>query len=356
MKDLKEILKNTRQHLMTGVSYMIPFVVAGGILLALSVLLSGQAGVPKSKVLKDLFDIGVAGFQLMIPILAGFIAYSIAERPAIAPAAIAGFVGNQMGAGFLGALIAGLIGGITVHYLKKIKVPNVMRSIMPIFVIPIIGTFVTAGLMKWVIGAPLASLTVNLTAWLNGMQGGSIVILAIIMGLMNAFDMGGPVNKVAYAFTIASISQGLYRIGGINAVCVCTPPIGMGIATFLAPKKYSVEEKEAGKAAILMGAIGITEGAIPFAAADPLRVIPCLMIGAATGGATAALFGATNMIAWGGLIVLPGVTGKFQYIIAVAVGSIVTAILINLLKKPKSAVNKETNGKGKSEEIQIDFE
>jgi len=357
MEDLKGILKNTRQHLMTGVSYMIPFVVAGGILLALSVLLSGKAGVPNTPFLKDLFNIGVAGFQLMIPILAGFIAYSIAERPGIAPAAIAAFVGNEMGAGFLGALIAGLIGGIAVFYLKKIKVPNVMKSIMPIFVIPIIGTFITAGLMKWVIGAPLASLTINLTAWLKGLSGGSILILAIIMGLMNAFDMGGPVNKVAYAFTIASISQGLYRIGGINAVCVCTPPIGMGLATFLAPKKYTVDEKEAGKAAILMGAIGITEGAIPFAAADPLRVIPSLMIGAAVGGGTAALLGAQNMIAWGGLIVLPGVTGKFQYIIAVIVGSVVTALLINTLKKPVAdRKTGEVKKSEKTEEIDISFE
>jgi fructose-like PTS system EIIC or EIIBC or EIIABC component len=356
MKDLKEILKNTRQHLMTGVSYMIPFVVAGGILLALSVVLSGKAGVPDSKVLKDLFDIGAAGFALMIPILAGFIGYSIADRSGIAPAAIAAYVGNEMGAGFLGALVAGLIGGIVVYYLKKIKVPDVMKSIMPIFVIPIIGTFIMAGLMKWVIGAPIATITVNLTSFLKGMQGGSIVTLAIIMGLMDAFDMGGPVNKVAYAFTIMAISEGLYGIGGINAVCVCTPPIGMGLATFLAPKKYSIEEKEAGKAALLMGCIGITEGAIPFAAADPLKVIPSLMIGSAVGGGTAALLGAQNMIAWGGLIVLPGVTGKIQYVLAIILGSVVTALLVNLLKKPITEKPKNHNSDDDGNvELDIEF-
>lgn len=356
MKDLKNILKNTRQHLMTGVSYMIPFVVSGGILLALSVLISGEAGVPKAKMLKDLFDIGVAGFTLMTPILAGYIGFSIADRSGIAPAAIAGYVGSQMGAGFLGALIAGLLGGIVVHYLKKIKVPEIARSIMPIFVIPIIGTFITAGLMKWVVGAPIASLTIGLTAWLKGMQSGSIVVLAIIIGLMEAFDMGGPVNKVAYAFVILTISQGLYNVAGISAVGVCVPPIAMGLATFLAPKKYSVEEKEAGKAAILMGCIGITEGAIPFAAADPIRVIPSIMIGSATGGAIASLFGVKCMAAWGGLIVLPVITNRIGFLIAVAAGAFVAATLVNLLKKPVELREVQNSGAAESEELELEFE
>lgn len=356
MNDLKAILKNSRQHLMTGVSYMIPFVVAGGILLALSVVLYGQGAVPQEGTwLYDLFFIGVRGFQLMIPILAAFIAYSIAERPAIAPAAIAAYVGNEMGAGFFGAIIAGFIGGIVVFYLKKIKVPAVFRSIMPIFVIPIIGTFITAGLMQWVIGAPIATLTEGLTAWLEGLQSGSIILLAIIMGMMDAFDMGGPVNKVAYAFTIMAVSQGLYKIAGINAVGVCVPPIGMGLATFLAPKKYTEAEREAGRASILMGFVGITEGAIPFAAADPLKVIPSLMVGAAAGCASAALLGAENMVAWGGLIVLPAVTGKVQYIISIIIGSVVTALMVNLLKKPVKE-NTEENSATIDDEIDLSFE
>lgn len=358
MNDLKVILKDTRKHLMTGVSYMLPFVVAGGILLALSVVMYGQAGVPQEGTwLNDLFFIGVAGFTLMIPILGGYIAYSIADRPAIAPAAIAAYVGNEMGAGFFGAVIAGLIGGILVHYLKKIKVPAVFRSVMPIFVIPIIGTFVTAGLMKWVIGLPIADLTAGLTAWLQGMQSGSIVVLAIILGLMCAFDMGGPVNKVAFAFTIMAVSEGLYKIAALNAVAVCVPPIGMGLATFLAPKKYSIEEKEAGRASILMGLVGITEGAIPFAAADPLRVIPSLMIGAASGAATAALLGAENMVAWGGLIVLPAVTGKIQYVTAIIIGSVVTAVLVNFLKKPiKEKPKNDSTSNNTDNELELDFE
>ena len=172
-------------------------------------LLQGKAGVPTTPFLKSLFNIGAAGFTLMIPMLAAYIAYSIADRAAIAPAAIAGYIGGQMGSGFLGALIAGLVGGIVVFYLKKIKVPAVMRSIMPIFVIPIIGTLIVAGLMTWVVGAPIAGISAGLTVWLKGMSKGSIIILAIIMGLMEAFDMGGPVNKVVYAFVILTVSQGV---------------------------------------------------------------------------------------------------------------------------------------------------
>ena len=355
MSDLKEILKNTRQHLMTGVSYMIPFVVAGGILLALSVVFYGQGAVPPEGTwLYQLFFIGVRGFQLMIPILAGFIAYSIAERPGIAPAAIAAYVGNEMGAGFFGAIIAGLLGGIVVFYLKKIKVPAVFRSIMPIFVIPIVGTFVVAGLMQWVIGAPIASFSAALTEWLKGMSEGSIVVLAIIMGMMDAFDMGGPVNKVAYAFTIMAVSEGLYHIGGINAVGVCVPPIGMGLATFMAPNKYTEAEREAGKASVLMGMVGITEGAIPFAAADPIRVIPSIMIGAAVGCTIAALTGAQNMVAWGGLIVLPAVTGKLGYLFAIVAGSLTTAFVVNFVKKPVE-LKKEEKTTTSSNEVVLDF-
>ncbi|NUW93607.1 hypothetical protein GYH46_02225 [Escherichia coli] len=198
MNELVQILKNTRQHLMTGVSHMIPFVVSGGILLAVSVMLYGKGAVPDAVAdpnLKKLFDIGVAGLTLMVPFLAAYIGYSIAERSALAPCAIGAWVGNSFGAGFFGALIAGIIGGIVVHYLKKIPVHKVLRSVMPIFIIPIVGTLITAGVMMWGLGEPVGALTNSLTQWLQGMQQGSIVMLAVIMGLMLAFDMGGPVNK-----------------------------------------------------------------------------------------------------------------------------------------------------------------
>ena len=337
MKEIMSILKDTRKHLMSGVSYMIPFVVGGGIILALSVVLYGQGAVPDKethKFLYDMFFIGVRGFELMIPILAGFIAFSIADRPGIAPAAIGAAVGNAMGAGFLGALAAGLIGGITVHYLKKIKLPRSLSSLKTIFIIPIVGTLITAGLMQWLIGLPITGITNALTNFLNSLSGGSIILLAVIMGAMDAFDMGGPVNKVAFAFTIMAVSNGNYNIAGINAVGVAVPSLGVGLATFIAAKKFTSAEREAGKAGFLMGLIGITEGAIPFAAADPIRVIPANMIGSAVGCAVAAILGVTNKVAWGGIIVAPAVGNFIGFLIALAAGTVVSAVLISAFKRP----------------------
>ncbi|MCY9874815.1 PTS fructose transporter subunit EIIC [Vibrio barjaei] len=354
MNDLISILKNTRQHLMTGVSHMIPFVVAGGILLAASVMLYGEGAVPEEGTwLHDLFFIGVAGFQLMVPILAAYIGYSIADRSALAPSAIAAFIGaNMYNTGFFGAIFAGLLGGIVVFYLKKIKVPAFARSIMPIFVIPIIGTFITAGAIVWGIGEPIGAATEALTGFLKGMQDSSIVVLAIIMGLMIAFDMGGPVNKVAYAFVILCVGEGIYNVAGISAVAVATPSVGMGLATFLNKKLYAADEQEAGRASILMGTMGITEGAIPFAAADPLRVLPSIMIGTAVGAVTAAILGVECFAAWGGLIVLPVVDGRFGFLIALGVGSLVTALLVNFLKARRKV---EQPKKEESDDLDLDI-
>ena len=291
MKELVQILKNTRQHLMTGVSHMIPFVVAGGILLAVSVMLYGKGAVPDALSdpnLKKLFDIGVAGLTLMVPFLAAYIGYSIAERSALAPCAIGAWVGNSFGAGFFGAIIAGIIGGIVVFYIKKIPVPKILRSVMPIFVIPIVGTFITAGIMMWGLGEPVGALTGNLTQWLQGMQQGSIVVLAVIMGLMLAFDMGGPVNKVAYAFMLICVAQGVYSVVAIAAVGIAVPPLGLGLATLMNRKNFSSEEREAGKAALVMGCVGVTEGASPFVAGDRLLVIRSIILVAACGATTAA--------------------------------------------------------------------
>ncbi|MBW7984465.1 PTS fructose transporter subunit EIIC [Enterobacillus tribolii] len=357
MKELVQILRNTRQHLMTGVSHMIPFVVAGGILLAVSVMLYGKGAVPDAASdpnLKKLFDIGVAGLTLMVPFLAAYIGYSIADRSALAPCAIGAWVGNSFGAGFFGAIIAGLLGGIIVFYLKKIPVPKILRSVMPIFVIPIIGTLLTAGIMMWGLGEPVGALTNGLTQWLQGMQQGSIVVLAVIMGLMIAFDMGGPVNKVAYAFMLICVAQGVYTVVAIAAVAIATPPLGLGLATLIGRKYYGMEEREAGKAALLMGCVGVTEGAIPFAAADPLRVIPSIMIGSACSAAAAALLGAQCYAGWGGLIVLPVVEGKLAYVAALAIGAVVTALCVNLLKS--FAAKKQAEQSAKNDDLDLDFE
>lgn len=318
MNELVQILKNTRQHLMTGVSHMIPFVVSGGILLAVSVMLYGKGAVPDAVAdpnLKKLFDIGVAGLTLMVPFLAAYIGYSIAERSALAPCAIGAWVGNSFGAGFFGALIAGIIGGIVVHYLKKIPVHKVLRSVMPIFIIPIVGTLITAGVMMWGLGEPVGALTNSLTQWLQGMQQGSIVMLAVIMGLMLAFDMGGPVNKVAYAFMLICVAQGVYTVVAIAAVGICVPPLGMGLATLIGRKNFSAEERETGKAALV---------------------------------------GAQCYAGWGGLIVLPVVEGKLGYIAAVAVGAVVTAICVNVLKS--LARKNGSSADEKEDDLDLDFE
>ncbi|HAE61270.1 MAG TPA: PTS fructose transporter subunit EIIC [Eubacteriaceae bacterium] len=346
------LLKNMRQHLMTGVSYMIPFVVAGGVLLAVAVMISGQAAVPEEGVLKAISDIGIAGLTLFVPILGGFIAFSMVDRPGIAPGMIGAYLANQVGGGFLGGIVGGIIAGLVVFYLKKIKVPPVMRSVMPIFIIPLIGTFITGMLIIYVLGQPIAGLMTSMSAWLEGMQGASKVVLGLILGAMIAFDMGGPVNKVAYFFGVGLVATHPEVMAAV-AVPICTPPIGLAIATFIKPKKFTVEEREAGKAAIIMGSIGITEGAIPFAAADPIKVIPANMVGGMVGSVIALLVGATNSAPWGGLIVLPVVNNIPGYLLAVAAGSLTTALVVIALKKDKKEDDLVTTA---GDDVDLDFD
>jgi fructose-specific PTS system IIC-like component len=352
MSEFLGIFKNTRKHIMSGVSYMIPFVVSGGVLFAIAVIMNGQGAVPKTGLPADIWTLGASAMTFMIPILAGFIAFSIADRPGLAPGAAAGYIASTTGAGFLGGLIGGIIAGVVCYYLKKIKLPKSLSSVKSIIIIPVIGVLVAAGIMFWVIGAPIAVVMKGLTAWLTHMSSSNRIILGIICGAMTAFDMGGPVNKVSYAFCVATVSAGIYTYAGPSAAAVCIPPLGMALATFLAPKKYTSEEKEAGKAALAMGCVGITEGAIPFAANDPIRVIPCLMVGDAVGTVTAFLFNTTCTVAWGGFIVLPAITNKFGWVISVVIGAVVVALLVNLVKKPVT----EKHTENKDEDIDISFE
>ncbi|WP_407289422.1 PTS fructose transporter subunit IIC [Raoultella planticola] len=277
-----KFLKNTKRHFMTGVSYMVPFVVAGGVLLALAVMFNGQAAIPDSGFLKAMSQIGMAGLTLFIPILAGFIAWSMVDKPGIAPGAIGGLMAYQMGAGFLGGMLAGIIAGLTVWLLLEIiarmKIPNFMRMVLPIFIIPLVGTFVTGMAVYYIIGDPIAEMMRWLSVWLAGMQGTSFIILGSILGCMIAVDMGGPMNKTAFFFAVALISTNPQLMAAV-AAAVCTPPLGMALATFLFKGIFNDVEREAGKPAVIMGLMGITEGAIPFAAADPIRVIPAIMLG-----------------------------------------------------------------------------
>lgn len=355
MNDLTRILKGTRKHLMNGVSYMLPFVVAGGVLLAVSVALYGQGGTPpEGTFLYDLFNLGGIGLGYMVPVFSAYIAYSIADRAGIAPGMIGGALAGNIGAGFLGGILSGLAAGIICFYLKKIHVPKAIKSIMPIIIIPITASFLLFLLMQYVIGQPIAGLMDMLANMLENLSGSNKILMGLVMGAMIGFDLGGPVNKVAFSFGVATVGMGIYTYAAPMAVAICTPPIGMGIATFIAKKKFTQEERDAGKSAVLMGAVGISEGAIPFAGNDPIRVIASTVVGSVVGGAVAYALNTTCAAAWGGLIVLPVVGNKLGYCIAVLVGSLVTAFMVILLKKD---VKEETAKGGKDdEELDIEFE
>src|SRR5690625_1548522 len=355
-KGRKEKQNQIYRHLMNGVSYMIPFIVIGGLLMAIALTLGGEQTpggivIPEGTIWSKIESIGAASFTFMVPILAGFIAVSIADRPGLAPGIIGGliaadgrFYGSEAGAGFIGGIIAGFLAGYVVLGIKKIKVPQAVQPVMPIIFIPIFGSLIVGLVFIFVIGAPIAQVFESLTVWLQGMQGTSSVLLALILGAMISFDMGGPVNKVAFLFGSAMIVEGNYEIMGAIAVAICIPPIGMGIATFLNKRKYQSDEREAGKATFTMGLFGITEGAIPFAAQDPLRVIPSIMTGSMVGAVIAMLGNVGNRVAHGGPIVavLGAVDNVLMFFIAVIVGAFVTAILVNILKKDVQPVTIQT--------------
>ncbi len=348
VKDEKKRKENpVYRHLMNGVSYMIPFIVVGGLLIAIALTLGGEQTeggivIPDGSFWKQVEAIGSASFAFMVPILAGYIAYSIADRPGLAPGIVGGYIaangsfyGTEANAGFIGGIIAGFLAGYIVLALKKIKVPKAMEPVMPIIFLPIIGTIIVGLLFIYVIGAPVSALFDGLTSWLEGMQGASSILLAIILGGMIAVDMGGPFNKVAFLFGVGMIAEGNYAIMGAIAVAICIPPIGMGLATFINKRKYNPAEIEAGKASFTMGLFGITEGAIPFAAQDPLRVIPSIVTGSMAGAVIAMLSGVGDHVAHGGPIVavLGAVDNVLMFFVAAAVGIVVTAFMVNALKK-----------------------
>lgn len=339
--------QNLYRSLMAGVSPMIPFVVVGGLLIAVSLSLggtpdpSGGLVVPEGTFWWKMLQIGTIGFQMMIPILAGFIAMSIADRPGLVPGMITGIVANtgslynsEAGSGFLGAILAGFLAGYVTLAVKRVKVPKFMAGIMPIIVIPMVATVVSSLAFIYVLGRPIAGLFTALTNWLSGLTGANAVLLGVVLGLMIAFDMGGPVNKVAFLFGVGLIATGQTAPMGMIGAAIATPAIGQGLATVLRRKLYNDSEQELGLAAMFMGFFGITEGAIPFAAADPARVIPANMVGGAVAGATAALFGVANSVPHGGGIValLGAVQGVPGYLIAIALGSTVTALMTLGLK------------------------
>ncbi|MGP3984082.1 fructose-specific PTS transporter subunit EIIC [Streptomyces sp. KR80] len=330
----------TYKALMNGVSFMIPFVVVGGLLIAVSLALGGtpQADgglvIPDGSFWKPVNDIGVIGFTLMVPILSGYIAYAIGDRPALVPGMIGGWIANngalydsEAGAGFIGAIVTGFLAGYLVLWIKKVKVPKFVQPIMPIIVIPIVATTSLGLFFIHVIGKPISWIFEHLTSWLGGLTGTSAALLGIILGLMIAFDMGGPVNKTAFLFGAGLVSKNP-EIMGMCAAAIPVPPLGQGLATLLRRKFFTEQERETGLAALFMGFFGITEGAIPFAAARPARVIPANMLGGAAAGAVAGLAAVTDSVPHGGPIVavLGAVDGVPMFFVAVAFGTAVTAL------------------------------
>lgn len=356
-QDQKSGMQMVYQHLMNGVSFMVPFIVVGGLLMAIALTLGGEASskglvIPDDSFWKSIENIGSLAFSFMVPILAGYIAVSIADKPGLVPGMIGGaiaadgsFYGSDAGAGFLGGIVAGFIAGYIAKWIKNIKVPKAMAPIMPIIIIPIISSLIVGLIFIFLIGAPIASIFEGLTTWLKSMQGTNIVILALIVGAMIAFDMGGPVNKVAFLFGSALIAEGNYAVMGMVAVAVCTPPIGLGLATFINKRKFNKGEIEMGKASFTMGLFGITEGAIPFAAQDPFRIIPSNMIGAMVAAVIAAIGGVGDRVAHGGPIVavLGGIDQILWFFIAVIIGSIVTMSVVLILRRQTPSLAVDTN-------------
>lgn len=354
-----------KKVLLTGVSYMIPFVAGGGLLIALGFLLGGfEIAGAADKILGSsslgnlptdypahalgplgaylgavAFKIGGLSMGFLVPALAGYIAFGIADRPGIAPGFTAGAIAVFMGAGFLGGLVGGILAGLAAYWIGSWKVPRWLRGLMPVVIIPLLGSIIASGAMLLFLGAPIAALTVGLNNWLTGMSGASAVVLGIILGLMMCFDLGGPVNKVAYAFAVAGLGAGSianqapWEIMATVMAAGMVPPFAMALATVLDKKRFSLAERENGKAAWLLGASFISEGAIPFAAADPLRVIPASMLGGAITGAMTMAFHVTSQAPHGGFFVFFAIGNFGMFMLSILVGTVVAGFSVVALKR-----------------------
>ncbi|MDG9707709.1 PTS fructose transporter subunit IIABC [Streptomyces sp. DH10] len=338
-----------RKWLMSGVSYMVPFVAAGGLLIALGFAIGGWEVDKAPSVMEHfawtqtgswaalLFQIGGVAFGFLVPVLAGYIAYGMADRPGLVPGFVGGMIASTINAGFLGGLAAGLIAGGVVMAIQKVNIPAALRGIMPVVVIPLISSAIVGFLMFVVIGKPIAKAQKGMTDWLAGLSGSNAVLLGALLGLMMCFDLGGPVNKVAYTFATAGIavsspSDSAMKIMAAVMAAGMVPPLAMALATTVRGKLFTQTERENGKAAWVLGASFISEGAIPFAAADPLRVIPASMAGGAITGALSMAFGATLRAPHGGIFVVPLIGNPLLYLVAIAAGVCVTTALVVVLK------------------------
>lgn len=330
--DWKKLGSDLRKHLLTGVSYMIPFVVPGGILIALGFLFGGIYVFKTPGPLADIFNLGKTAFGLMVPALAAYIAFSISDRPGIAPGFVAGMVASNIGAGFIGGIIGGLLAGYFVNWIKTWPMPVALKPLMPVLVIPLVGTGVIGLVMLWIIGPPVTWLNNTMTATLNGMSAGSLIILGLIQGFMLAFDMGGPVNKAAYAFALALSANGNWGPMAANFVASMSPPMGIAIAILIANNRFTQLERKGISGCVVGGLCMITEFAIPYAAGDPIRVIPSLMVGSGVGAALCYVFGLTLSAPHGGFFVILLANNPLLWIFCFAVASFVTAGMLVALK------------------------
>ena len=328
------------KHLLTGVSFMLPMVVAGGLLIALSFVFGITAYKEPGTLAAALMQIGGdAAFKLMVPLLAGYIAYSIADRPGLAPGMIGGLLASTLGAGFIGGIIAGFIAGYCAKAINRYaRLPQSLEALKPILIIPLFASLFTGLVMIYVVGKPVAGMLEGLTHFLDSMGTTNAILLGVLLGGMMCVDLGGPINKAAYAFSVGLLASQSYAPMAATMAAGMVPPIGLGIATLLARRKFAQTEREAGKAAMVLGLCFISEGAIPFAAKDPLRVIPASIVGGALTGALSMYFGCKLMAPHGGLFVLlipNAINHALLYLLAIVAGSLLTAVVYAVIKRPE---------------------
>ncbi|AUJ29107.1 MAG: PTS fructose transporter subunit IIC [Liquorilactobacillus hordei] len=335
MGGFKGEMKKLAAYFQTGVSYMIPLVTAAGLLTSIAVIFGGN-GVwnETSTIWGNIRLLGQTGLTFIVPMIAAYIAFAIADRPGLAPAFIVGLIASKMGTGFLGGMLVGILVGYSAKWLKKIPMPANLQSVKSLIIIPFLATLIIGLLLIYVIGTPIQGMTTFLTAWLKGMSGANAVLMAGILGAMMAVDMGGPINKIAYAFGMAAFTSGGYQASTAMLMAIGIPPLGMFVATLLGGKKlYSEQEIESGRSALVMGIVGITEGTIPFAVADPIRVIPSIIVGTSLGCAINGFFGTYQKTALSTVMAIPFSSNWILYTIAILIGVFTVAILTNLLKK-----------------------
>ena len=329
------------KHLLTGVSFMLPMVVAGGLLIALSFVFGITAFKEPGTLAAALMQIGGdAAFKLMVPLLAGYIAYSIADRPGLAPGMIGGLLASTLGAGFIGGIIAGFLAGYSAAAINRYaRLPASVEALKPILIIPLLASLFTGLVMIYVVGKPVAGMLEGLTHFLDSMGTTNAILLGVLLGAMMCVDLGGPINKASYAFSVGLLASQSYAPMAAAMAAGMVPPIGMGLASVLARRKFAQSEREAGKAAFVLGLCFISEGAIPFAAKDPLRVIPASIAGGAITGGLSMFFGCKLMAPHGGLFVMlipNAINHALLYLLAIVIGSVVTGVLYALLKRPEA--------------------